>query len=62
VYDRTGDLFVLDLISRYRVTPEGTVYLKVENLLDEQSIVSRTPDGARPNKPLTASVGLQWTF
>jgi Fe(3+) dicitrate transport protein len=62
VYDRTEDLFVLDFISRYRVTPEGTVYLKVENLLDEQSIVSRTPDGARPNKPLTASVGLQWTF
>ncbi len=61
-FDRTEDLFVLDLISRYRVTAEGVVYVKVENLLDEQSIVSRTPDGARPNKPLTASVGLQWTF
>jgi Fe(3+) dicitrate transport protein len=61
-FDRTEDLFVLDLISRYRVTAEGIVYVKVENLLDEQSIVSRTPDGARPNKPLTASVGLQWTF
>lgn len=61
-FDRTEDLFVLDFISRYRVTAGGTVYVKVENLFDEQSIVSRTPDGARPNKPLTASVGLQWIF
>ncbi len=61
-FDRTEDLFVLDFISRYRLTAGGIVYAKVENLLDEQAIVSRTPDGARPNKPLTASVGLQWTF
>jgi Fe(3+) dicitrate transport protein len=34
----------------------------VQNLLDEQAIVSREPDGARPNGPRTAMLGLQWTF
>jgi Fe(3+) dicitrate transport protein len=58
----TEELFVIDLISRYRVTAGGSVYLKIENVLDEQAIVSREPDGARPNKPRTASVGLAWTF
>lgn len=61
-FDRTEDLFVMDFISRYRIAGDGTVYLKIENVFDEQSIVSRQPDGARPNKPRTASVGMEWTF
>ena len=61
-YDRSEDLFVLDFISRYALTDAATVYLKVDNLFDEQAIVSRQPDGARPNKPRTASVGFEWTF
>ncbi len=40
----------------------AAVYLKVENLLDERAIVSRQPDGARPNKPRTAYVGVEWRF
>jgi Fe(3+) dicitrate transport protein len=58
----TEDLLVLDYISRYAVTDDAVVFLKVENLLDEQAIVSRQPDGARPNKPRTASLGVQWKF
>ena len=61
-FDASEDLLVVDLISRYALTDNGTVYLKVENLMDERAIVSRQPDGARPNKPLTASVGVQWSF
>jgi Fe(3+) dicitrate transport protein len=60
--DKSEDLFVLDYISHYNVSDNGAVYLKVENLLDERAIVSRQPEGARPNKPRTASVGLEWTF
>ena len=37
-------------------------FMKVENLFDEQAIVSRQPDGARPNKPRTASVGVEYRF
>lgn len=61
-FDQSEDLFVLDYISRYTVSDNGAIYLKVENLLDERAIVSRQPDGARPNKPRTASVGFEWTF
>ncbi|RLQ21872.1 TonB-dependent receptor [Seongchinamella sediminis] len=61
-FDESEDLLVVDLISRYALSDDGTVYLKVENLFDERAIVSRQPDGARPNKPLTASVGVQWNF
>jgi Fe(3+) dicitrate transport protein len=38
------------------------VFLKVENLFDERDIVSRQPDGARPNKPRTASLGVEYRF
>jgi Fe(3+) dicitrate transport protein len=61
-YSRSEDLFVVDYISRYAFNDSAEVFLKVENLLDEQAIVSRQPDGARPNKPRTASVGVEWTF
>ncbi|HKK23942.1 MAG TPA: TonB-dependent receptor [Pseudohaliea sp.] len=58
----TEDLLVVDLISRYALNDDAVVFLKVENLFDERAIVSRQPDGARPNKPQTASVGVQWSF
>jgi Fe(3+) dicitrate transport protein len=61
-FDRSEDLFVLDYISRYALNDSALVFLKVENVFDEQAIVSRQPDGARPNKSRTASVGLEWTF
>ncbi len=58
----TDSLFVMDLISRYSITEKLQAFLKVENLFDEQQIVSRDPDGARPNKPRTASLGLNYRF
>lgn len=61
-FERSEDLFVVDFISRFNVSPGAVAYLKVENLFDEQAIVSRQPDGARPNKPRTASVGVEWAF
>jgi Fe(3+) dicitrate transport protein len=61
-FDHTEEVFVVDYISRYEVSPSGVVFLKVENIFDEEAIVSRQPDGARPNKPRTASVGVEWSF
>lgn len=61
-FDRSEDLWVVDVISRYALNEATTVYARVENLFDEQAIVSRVPDGARPNKPRTASVGVEWFF
>ena len=61
-FGRSEDLFVVDYMSRYTINDSALVFLKVENVFDEQAIVSRQPDGARPNKPRTASVGIEWTF
>lgn len=60
--DETESLVVVDFISRYALSPETEVHLRVENLFDEQKIVSRLPDGARPNKPQTLSVGFRHQF
>ena len=61
-YDRSEDLLVVDYISRYAFSEAAVVFLKVENVFDEEAIVSRQPDGARPNKPRTAVVGVEWSF
>ncbi len=61
-FAETDSLFTVDFISRYPLTPAATVFLKVDNLFDEQVIISRTPHGARPNKPQTVSVGLEYNF
>lgn len=61
-FNRTEELWVTDLISRYAFRDDTAVFVKVENLFDEQAIVSRDPEGARPNKPLTASLGVQYRF
>ena len=62
VFNETESLLVLDLISRYQLASETEVFVKVENLLDDQEIISRIPDGARPNKPRTAMVGVRYSF
>ncbi len=61
-FDRTESLFVVDWISRYAVTDAMTAFVKVTNLLDRQVIISRLPDGARPNKPRTGMVGVDYQF
>ena len=58
----TDDLLVIDLISRYPFNDALNLFLKVENLLDEREIISRDPDGARPNKPRTATLGMEYRF
>ena len=58
----TESLFVVDLISRYRLANNAEAFLKAENVFDEQSIVSRSPYGARPNKPRVISVGMTVDF
>lgn len=58
----TESLLTVDWISRYPLSEQTTVFLKVENIFDEQVIISRLPYGARPNKPQTVSVGFDYRF
>jgi Fe(3+) dicitrate transport protein len=61
-FRETDSLWVFDLVTHYQLTESAQVYLKVDNLLDEQKIVSRSPAGARSNQPRTAMVGLNLSF
>ena len=61
-FSKTDDLFVIDFVARFDVAANTSTYVKVDNILDEQAIVSRSPYGARGNKPRTALVGVDFTF
>lgn len=61
-FGRTDSLLVVDMISRYSLNQDIVIYAKVDNVFDREAIVSRQPDGARPNKPRTASVGIEYAF
>ena len=61
-FDETESLTVLDYTSQYQLNEGLRLFVKVENLFDEQVIIARTPDGARPNKDRTASVGFELIF
>ncbi|AOT09170.1 TonB-dependent receptor family protein [Pseudoalteromonas luteoviolacea] len=52
----------VDFSASYDFDDYGQVYLKVDNLLDEDKIVSRRPYGARPGKPRQLTVGYKYAF
>jgi len=60
--ETTEPLVTLDLISHIPLKRDVKFIVKAENVFDEQKIVSRTPDGARPNKPVTLSMGMKVDF
>ena len=49
----------LDIFGRVQVLQWLQVYAKLENLLAREDITSRRPYGARPNRPLSAQLGLK---
>ncbi|WP_444910886.1 TonB-dependent receptor family protein [Microbulbifer sp. TRSA005] len=61
-FDYTESLWVVDAAAHYDFSADLTGYLKVDNLFDEQVIISRSPDGARANRPRTATLGMKYVF
>ena len=59
---KTDELLVFDLVTQYPLNNVTNLYLKIDNLLDDQDIVARSPGGARPNKPRTAIIGVKFSF
>ncbi len=53
---------VLDLAGYYDLAPQWTLSGRIDNLLDEQYVVSRRPYGARPGKPLGIQLGLAYRY
>ncbi|WP_295802303.1 TonB-dependent receptor [uncultured Microbulbifer sp.] len=62
VTDYTESLWVVDAAAHYDFSEDLSGYLKVDNLLDDQAIINRAPDGARGNRPRTAAVGMKFRF
>jgi Fe(3+) dicitrate transport protein len=61
-YQKTDDMLIFDIATHYPISDVASVYLKVDNLLDSQDIVARSPGGARPSKPRTATLGVKLSF
>ncbi|MEW5249647.1 TonB-dependent receptor family protein [Microbulbifer sp. 2201CG32-9] len=61
-FDRTDALWILDAAAHYSFSQSLNGYVKIDNLLDEQEIISRSPEGARANRPRTATLGVKYVF
>lgn len=61
-FEKTDDFLIFDLASHYPINASTNAYLKVDNIFDEQKVVARSPGGARPSKPRTATVGVRYSF
>ena len=58
----TDELLQVDLSSWYQVNDQLKLYGKIDNITDEEVIVSRRPFGARPGKPQQVIVGVKYSF
>jgi len=58
----TEDLQQVDFSAWYQINQSLKTYLKVDNITDETTIVSRRPFGARPGKPRQAVIGIKYSF
>ena len=58
----TDELVQVDFSAWYQVNKQIKLYGKVDNITDEEVIVSRRPFGARPGKPRQVIVGVKYSF
>ena len=58
----TESYAVVDLSASYYLGNYGKVYVKADNLLETEEVISRRPYGARPSKPQQVFVGYQYNF
>lgn len=59
---KTDSYVTVNLAASYALNPQAEVYVKVENLLDEEAIAARSPAGARVNMPRYAGLGVRLSF
>jgi Fe(3+) dicitrate transport protein len=61
-FEKTDGSFTVDISGNYQISDDLKLFARIENVTDQQDIVSRQPYGARPNKTRTFSVGAQYSF
>ena len=59
---QTDSYWSVDLALHHELSDSLSGFVKLENGTDERAIVSRQPDGARPNKPQSLIAGFEWRF
>jgi len=59
---KTDSLFTVDLVASYPLSDAANVYVRIDNVFDEQRITHRGSDGARGNAPRWLSFGLKYEF
>ncbi len=62
VGEGTDEYIVVDLSGEYQVHENAAIFGLIDNVFDEEYIVSRRPIGPRPGRPLTALAGVKLTF
>ncbi|MGR8949340.1 MAG: TonB-dependent receptor domain-containing protein, partial [Gammaproteobacteria bacterium] len=61
-FGKTDDYWTVDLTGYYQATPKLKFLAGVQNILDEEYIVSRQPHGPRPGQNRFAYVGVEMNF
>ena len=59
---QTDSYWSVDLALHRELSDSLSGFVKLENATDKRAIVSRQPDGARPNKPQSVIAGFEWRF
>jgi Fe(3+) dicitrate transport protein len=60
--EKIPDQLILDLNAGYRFHKRAQLYMSIDNILNQNTIVSRRPFGARPGKPFLVRVGLKYNL
>lgn len=53
---------VIDLAGRVELTRRLALTARIDNLLDREYVVARRPFGARPGRPISGLIGLDWRW
>ena len=61
-FESTDSSLTVDLSFRLLVGRALELFARIENLANAQDIVGRHPYGARPNRPRTSALGLEWAW
>lgn len=62
IVDGSDSHSVLDLALGWALGPRWQLSARIDNLLDREYVVGRRPFGARPGKPLSAQLGVDYRF
>jgi Fe(3+) dicitrate transport protein len=61
-YGKIDSYFVADLSAHYSLTENTTVFATARNVFDEEYVVGRLPQGARPGMPQQLLIGVESQF